>query len=123
MNPDLPVTVWRFQVTQPRSWYPSEIIGSRHTPSVGFGGDWFGIERFNLRTHEHQIVMDETTMRLPPGFVGGWVSCIMSVSAGGALAVCQVGLNMGGKVRYFVCELEIPGGGTTLIAELPSVWA
>jgi hypothetical protein len=120
--PYLFFNVWRYQAIDPRWWYPSEILGSRLAPSPGFGADWFGVDRFDLRTGEHQTVLDERTMLLPPGYVGGWISRIMSVSADGASAICHAGLDLGGQVRYFVCEVELFDGSTTIIAELPDVW-
>ena len=90
--------VWRFQSlepTSPASWYPSEILGSRHTPSPRYGGYWCRISRVDLRTGEHQTVLDEKTIRLPPTFSDGWVSRIMSVSADGKTAICQLGPQTG----------------------------
>ena len=72
---------------------------------VYHGADWMCVRRFNLRTGDHETVLDENTILPPPPFIGGWVSSLMSVSADGSSALCTVGLDLGGQMKYFVCEV------------------
>jgi hypothetical protein len=113
----------RFCEPKPKSWYPSELLKGQHEPPVGHGADWLGVRRIDLRTGKDETVLDERTISPPPPFVGGWVSRLMSVSTDGSSAICQVGLDLGGQMRYFVCEVGLPGGLKRTIAELPNVFA
>lgn len=95
----------RFRTTEPKSWYPSELMKGQPEQPVYHGADWMCVRRFNLRTGDHETVLDENTILPPPPFIGGWVSSLMSVSADGSSALCTVGLDLGGQMKYFVCEV------------------
>jgi len=87
-----------------------------------YGGDWFGVRRYNLETGEDRTVLDEDTLKPPTQYSRGWVARLLTVSADGRTAVASVGLQAGGRVTYFVCELSFTDGLKEIIAELPRVF-
>jgi hypothetical protein len=91
-------------------------------PPEAWGADWLGIRRFNLATGEDEGVLDRKSLRPPPPYTSGWVSRILSASADGSGAVCQVGLTPGGGVDYYVAEVSLADGVRRLIARLPRVF-
>jgi hypothetical protein len=91
-------------------------------PPEMWGADWLGIRRINLETGEDTRVLDEESLRPPLPYTSGWVSQIISVSADGSGAVCQVGLTPGGGVDYWVMELSFFGGPRRMVARLPYVF-
>jgi hypothetical protein len=46
----------------------------------------------------------------------------MTGAPDGTSAICKVGLDTGGKVKYVVCEVSLPGGLKEILAELPRIW-
>jgi hypothetical protein len=109
----------RFEDRPPSPEYLKGIVKKKWLPPRGWGADWIGIRRVNLVTGEDKRLIEAETLNVPSPYVRGWVAEILNVASDGSLAVCKVGLDIGGRLDYSVFEVSLTEGLRRKLADLP----
>jgi hypothetical protein len=109
----------RFEDRPPRPEYLKVIVKKKLLPPRGWGADWIGIRKVNLLTGEDKRVIEPESLNVSASYSGGWVAEILSVASDGSLAICKVGLDIGGRLDYSVFEVSLTEGLLKKIADLP----
>ena len=55
-------------------------------------GDWLGLHSIDLESRKHHKIADKNTLKLPPPYVEGWITGLVSASADGSELYLTVGM-------------------------------
>lgn len=91
------------------------------------GGDWDSVRCLDLRSGQLTTVVSPTTLAVPSGYVGLWISSLMAVDPDGQRLLCTVGFERVVDERskhldYWVCALPVQNPVPQQIALLPDAF-
>ena len=99
-------------------------VTKNESGSIGFGGNWLSVDRYDLDRHTAESIITPSGLQLPEPYSRGWVSQLFSVAPDESAIFCACGLERPekGKVHYWVCSVEPRSQRVTLLSRLEAVW-
>jgi len=87
------------------------------------GSDWDRICALHLPSGRLAPVLDRGNLRVPSGYVGGWIASLIDADATGTILTCRVALALptgpdSQTIQYMVSEVDLSTGGLNTLVQL-----